>query len=181
MMMAVTRTLLRAATMKGLRPAESLHEVNQVLRMEKVSSMFVTCFHGVLDTRTGEFEYSNAGHNPPYLIRADGTLEPTELTGGLVMGPFARATYKSKKVRLAPGESLCMYTDGVTEAMNAKHEEFSDERLRSLLIRLHGSSAEQCVRAVMEDVNAFADGAAQSDDITMFAIKYAGKCEGEGC
>lgn len=180
MLMAVTRTLLRAAARKGMGPGECLHEVNQVLRMERVSSMFVTAFVGVLDARTGEVEYSNAGHNPPLLIRAGGGVEPTELTGGLVLGQFARATYGVKRTRLAPGESIVLYTDGVTEAMSPEYEQFSDERFQALLTRLWGRPAEEQVQAVMEAVSGFARGAPQSDDITMLNITYAGSGGTEG-
>jgi len=178
MLMAVSRTLLRSAAMKGMRPHECLHEVNQVLRMERVSTMFVTCFVGALDLRSGELEYSNAGHNPPLLLRADGGVTPTELTGGLVLGQFARATYQSKQARLAPGESILLYTDGVTEAMNPEHDQFSEERFIELLTTLHGRSAEEQVRAVLEALSAFAQGAPQSDDITLLNIAYAGAAEG---
>lgn len=178
MWMAVSRTLLRSAAMKGRRPHECLHEVNQVLRMERVSSMFVTCFVGVLDLRNGEMEYSNAGHNPPLLLRADGRVERTELTGGLVLGQFARAAYSSKQTRVAPGDSIVLYTDGVTEAMNPEHEQFSDERFTALLSTLHGHSAEQQVAAVLDAVTGFAQGAPQSDDITLLSIAYAGAAEG---
>jgi sigma-B regulation protein RsbU (phosphoserine phosphatase) len=178
MLMAVSRTLLRSAAMKGMRPHECLHEVNQVLRMERVSSMFVTCFVGALDLHSGELEYSNAGHNPPLVLRADGRVEPTELTGGLVLGQFARATYHSKQARLAPGESILLYTDGVTEAMNPQHDQFSDERFIELLGTLHGRSAEEQVRAVLEALSEFVQGAPQSDDITLLNIAYAGAAEG---
>jgi sigma-B regulation protein RsbU (phosphoserine phosphatase) len=178
MLMAVSRTLLRSAAMKGMRPHECLHEVNQVLRMERVSSMFVTCFVAVLDLRSGELEYSNAAHNPPLLLRADGGVEPTELTGGLVLGQFARASYQPKQARLAPGESILLYTDGVTEAMNPAREQFSDERFTALLGTLRGQSAEQQVQAVLEALADFAQGAAQSDDITLLNIAYAGAAEG---
>ncbi len=180
MMMAVTRTLLRASAMKGLAPAACLDEVNQILRRERVSAMFVTCFYGVLDTRTGEIEYSNAGHNPPLLLRADGGLDATELTGGLVMGQFARASYQSKRTRLGRGDTIVLYTDGITEAMNAAREEYSEPRLKSLLAHSAGKAAEDCVRAAMEDVNSFSASAPQSDDMTMLAIKYIGTTAGEG-
>jgi sigma-B regulation protein RsbU (phosphoserine phosphatase) len=151
--------------------------VNQVLRMERVSSMFVTCFVGVLDLRSGELEYSNAGHNPPLLLRGDGRVEPTELTGGLVLGQFARATYASKSARLSNGDGILLYTDGVTEAMNPEYEQFGDERFRALLADLRGRPAEERVRSVLEAVTGFARGAAQSDDITLLNITYEGMAE----
>ena len=175
LLMAVSRTLIRAAAVKGLQPNECLHEVNQILQREKVSSMFVTCFFGVLDTRTGEIRYSNGGHNPPYLLRAGGQVEQTELCGGLVLGQFAQATYQCKSARLQPGDRIFLHTDGITEAMNEHRELFSESRLASLLAPLGTEPLDRCVLSVFDAVHDFAAGAPQSDDVTLLGISYAGR------
>jgi sigma-B regulation protein RsbU (phosphoserine phosphatase) len=173
--MAVCRTLLRSTAMKGLRPAECLHEVNRMLSMEKASSMFVTCFYGVLDTRSGEVTYSNGGHQPPFVIKASGEVETTELTGGLALGMFSKAEYRERTFRLERGDGLLLFTDGVTEAMNAEKELFSDERLLETVRRLNGGGVEIRVECVFEAVREYVSGAPQSDDMTALAVTWKGR------
>jgi sigma-B regulation protein RsbU (phosphoserine phosphatase) len=134
--MAVSRTLLRATAARGSSPAECLASVNDTLCAEDVGGMFVTCFYGVLDTRTGRIELCNAGHNPPYTLRGNGSVEPTPQVGGFMLGMFADATYQATTVDLAAGDSLVLYTDGVTEAVNAAEEPYEEERLEATLGRL---------------------------------------------
>ena len=145
--MAVSRTLLRATAARGSSPAECLASVNDTLCAEDVGGMFVTCFYGVLDTRTGRIELCNAGHNPPYLLRGNGSVEPTPQVGGFMLGMFADATYQATTVDLAPGDSLVLYTDGVTEAVNAAEEPYDEERLEATLGRLAATGSHRDRRA----------------------------------
>ena len=96
------------------------------------SSMYATCFYAILNTRSGELRYCSAGHNPPYRIRAGGSVTPLELLGGPPLGLFHGA-YTGRSLQLGPGDGLFLYTDGVPEANNASLDDFSDERLVEVL------------------------------------------------
>jgi phosphoserine phosphatase RsbU/P len=181
--MAVSRTLLRATAARGSSPAECLASVNDTLCAEEVGGMFVTCFYGVLDTRTGCTQICNAGHNPPYILRGNGSVEPTPQVGGFMLGMFADAIYEATTVDLDPGDSLVLYTDGVTEAVNAAEEPYEEERLEATLRRLAATGAtvtEQIVGGVMADVEQFSSGAPQADDITVLALTWAAQASAAG-
>ena len=173
--MAVSRTLLRATASRGFAPDECMQQVNQTLHQESISSMFVTCFYGVLNTRTGEIHCSNGGHNPPYILRADGRVEAVEVFGGLILGAFRHAAYEKREIGLQPGDCIFLYTDGITEAMNPDGEQFTSERLVESLKSVNGSAVEEIVRKVIENVRRFTAGAAQSDDMTILAVRYSGR------
>lgn len=170
--MAVTKTLIRSQTSKEMSPDEVLTRVNQDLCVDNDSNMFVTVFCGVLHTRTGEVWYSNGGHNPPYLLSASGEVETLERTGGLVLGVMDDMPYQSKQVTLSTGDSLFLFTDGITEAMDCHDDLFSDARLRAVLRQMHGASSAEIIRGVVSEVERFAAGAPQSDDITALALVY---------
>jgi sigma-B regulation protein RsbU (phosphoserine phosphatase) len=176
--MAVSRTLLRATASRGSAPDECMRQVNQILHQESISSMFVTCFYGVLNTRTGEIHYSNGGHNLPYILRTDGRVEAMEPFGGLILGAFKHSAYETGEITLQPGDCIFLYTDGITEAMNPDGEQFSNERLVESLQRVNGSPVENIVGKVIDNVKEFTAGATQSDDMTILAVKYAGKGNG---
>ena len=172
LLMAVCKTLLKATAYKGI-PADSiLYEVNNILVDESPSNMFVTVFYGVFDTRNGAFEYSNGGHNPPYLISNEGKVKQLENIGGLLLGAMKDAEYESNIVKINPGESLFFYTDGITEAFNNENEEFNESRLVNSLLHNNLQSVNNIVNHVFSDVQTFSDGAEQSDDITCLALKF---------
>jgi sigma-B regulation protein RsbU (phosphoserine phosphatase) len=174
--MAVTRTLLRATALRGSEPAECLASVNDALCGEDGGPLFVTCFYGVLDTRSGRIEFSNAGHNPPYLLRADGHIDATAQAGGFMLGAFAGTAYKQASLDLQPGDALVLYTDGVTEAADGADAQYGEERLEACLARLGGNglvAADGIVQGVVADVAGFVGDAAQADDITMLVLKWA--------
>lgn len=170
--MAVSRTIIRAAGIKGLSPSECLAYSNQLLCRESVNQMFVTVFYGILDTRTGEFQYSNGGHNYPYIIGHNGALRSLELTGDLVLGVMEDISFHQQSVQLAAGDTLFLYTDGVPEAMNERFELFSENRLEKALSGAHDQSPEMIIRHVSGEVKNFTGSAQQSDDITMMAVRY---------
>ncbi|HPO56161.1 MAG TPA: SpoIIE family protein phosphatase [Ignavibacteriaceae bacterium] len=170
--MAVSRTLIRATALKGIGAGECMSYVNNLLCNESVSSMFVTVFYAILNIRTGVVEYSNAGHNPPYLMRTNGEISEIEKTGGIVLGALEDYEFKSNSVKLEPGESIFMFTDGVTEAFNAADDLYSEERLVELLKQLCGKDLKDVVDAVNKDVEFYSTGVPQSDDITILSIKY---------
>ena len=172
--MAVSRTLIRATGLKGMAAGECMHYVNNLLCNESVASMFVTVFYGILNTKTGVLEYANAGHNPPYLLRNDQTIEKLESSGDIVLGCFEEMQFQTRKATLNPNDGILLYTDGVTEAFNTKEEEYGDAKLEKLLVSLQPLTVENIVNGIVEDVNDFAKGEEQSDDITLLALKYFG-------
>ncbi|MBL7138017.1 MAG: SpoIIE family protein phosphatase [Bacteroidales bacterium] len=172
--MAVSRTLIRATGLKGISVDECINYANHLLCNESVSCMFVTVFYGILDTRTGEVDYVNGGHNPPYLIRADNTLEQIPLTGGPILGFLEDEQYKVGKIHLHPGDTLYLYTDGITEAFNKSNEAFGEERLEALLCSRGTEPIKELVLTSMAEVQQFCTEVPQSDDITLMAIRYTG-------
>jgi sigma-B regulation protein RsbU (phosphoserine phosphatase) len=173
--MAVSKTLLKATALKGAAPAECLQQVNRILFLESVAAMFVTIFYGILNTRTGEVDYCNGGHNPPYILRANGSVEALESKGGLVLGAMRNTAYKSHKMILQSGDGIFLFTDGVTEAMNRSDEQFSENRLEENLQRMLSASLPEVVQSVIAAVRNFSDEAPQADDITVLALKFLGK------
>jgi sigma-B regulation protein RsbU (phosphoserine phosphatase) len=173
LLMAVTRTLLCTAALRGCDPGECLEQVNTGLLRESTAERFVTLCYAVLDVASGALHWVSARHPPAYLLRAGGTVE--ELPGhGLVVGAFAGVTYETSSVRLAPGDRVFLYTDGVTEAMNPTQEQFSGPRLHGVLREVEGAAPEQVVARVVEAVRRFTAGALQSDDLTAMAVLYRG-------
>ena len=169
--MAVSRTLIRATGIKGISAEECMNYVNRLLCSESVSCMFVTVFYGILNTMTGMVEYVNAGHNPPYILSGN-SVSKVEMTGGTILGCLEDFTYSSKKVQLAPGDLLFLYTDGVTEAFNTHEELYGEERLENYLQNNLSYPIEEVVKKSFRDVNEFSSGMPQSDDITILAIRY---------
>jgi sigma-B regulation protein RsbU (phosphoserine phosphatase) len=171
--MAVTRTLLRAAGLRGSPPGTCLEEVNTLLLRDSSADLFVTLFYAVLDVAHGELHYANGGHNSPVLIRAAGELEQLP-RGGLIVGAFPEAVYRTTSVRLDPGDRLFVYSDGITEAMNPQREQFSADRLRDVLRSCHGLAPKELVDCVIESVRQFTAGAPASDDLTALVVSYHG-------
>ena len=169
--MAVTHTHLRTMALRGVAPEECLAEVNRLLLKDNPSSMFSTCFYGILNTDTGELRYSNAGHNPPYRIGPGGLAEPLEQKGGTPLGLFPWEQYGAGSVQLNPGDALFLYTDGVPEATNLAMEDFSDGRMLDVLHEAGALPSREMIDMVNSRLMAFTAGAPQSDDITMVAVR----------
>jgi sigma-B regulation protein RsbU (phosphoserine phosphatase) len=169
--MAVSRTLIRATGIRGVSPSECITYSNGLLEKESVNNMFVTVFYGIYNIKTGEIKYTNAGHNPPYVLKQDGSLEKLPVTGNMAIGLFGDFEYHEDTLQLESGDTLLLYTDGVTEAINTLEEEFREERLEETLKKSANQSCQQIIDTIKADVKAFADGAEQSDDITLLALK----------
>lgn len=153
---------------------EAAAHANRVICENTGYDKFITFFNGIYDARTGAFEYVNAGHNPPTLVRADGRIELLE-TGGLLLGVMANVPYERGVVTLEPGDVLAMFTDGVTEAMSPEGEEYGEERLEALLKAHRRESARAILDAVRDDIRRFTHNApVLSDDLTMLVMKRAG-------
>jgi len=172
-LMAVTKTLLKVVAERGVEPGAILEKVNNDLAEDNESCMFVTLFLAILDIRNGEVSYGNAGHNPPVLL-ADNRASFLEPLNEPIAGAMPDMTYTTRHMTMAPGETLFLYTDGVTEAMNNKQELYSDERLLHFLETADKGKVIDIVKAANKSVVEFAGNAEQSDDITMLALKYAG-------
>jgi len=172
--MAATKTLLRAIAGRISQPEAILAELNNELCRDNDSGMFVTIFHGILHIPSGKLEYSNGGHNLPYVLSQHGTVAPLENPGGMALGVIESATYRAKTVRLRAGDGLFLYTDGVTEAMDSAGNLFSERRLQGVLQRANGLSPAETIQNVVSEVKRFAAGTEQSDDITTLAITYRG-------
>jgi phosphoserine phosphatase RsbU/P len=134
------------------------------------SNRFITFFFCVLDTKTGELTFANAGHNPPIVVRASGEAEMLE-GGGCVLGILPIAPYSEMRMKLEKGDMLVLYSDGVTEANDVDHNEYDEERFIEVLKRHHTEAASEIVNAVMKSVAEFAAGAPQADDITLVVAK----------
>ena len=168
--MAVTRTLIRATAIPGRTPFDILTRVNAQLAKENQANLFVTMILGVVDTQSGRIVYGQGGHNPPVLLSADGkpAYEPP---GGMPLGVFDDAKFGERELQLKVGETLLVYTDGVTEAMNRGRDLFGEERLLEALVQRSSLSAEKLTECVVEKVEDFVQEAERSDDITLLAIK----------
>ena len=169
--MAVSRTLLRATAQHGTDPAECLRYANEVLGGQREGGVFVTVFYGILHTDTGELEFALAGHNPPYLVSAESLAAISE-PGGVVIGLLPNVSYETGRLQLAPGDQVCLFTDGVPEAMNAERRFFGEKRLRQVLVQHRADAPKQLVESVLASVGGFTGDAPQSDDITVMAVKW---------
>jgi sigma-B regulation protein RsbU (phosphoserine phosphatase) len=172
--MAVTKTLLKVVAERGLDPGQVLSKVNADLAAENESCMFVTLFLAIVDIETGETRYANAGHNPPVLLRRGQQPEWVPPLNEPVAGVMEGMEYSTKTMSMSPGDTLFIYTDGVTEAMDADKNMYSDPRLLDVLATLDCVTAEDLVATVDASIKAFTGGAEQSDDITMLAMQFHG-------
>lgn len=168
--MAVTRTLIRATAMPGRSPLEIMTRVNLQLAKENQASLFVTMILGIVDTKTGRMVYGQGGHNPPILIPVEGKAR-YEPPGGMPLGVFEEAKFGERELSLGVGETLLVYTDGVTEAMNEAKDLFGEERLEKAVTGVAKLSAEKIAERVLEKVEAFVLEAERSDDITLLVIQ----------
>jgi serine phosphatase RsbU (regulator of sigma subunit)/anti-sigma regulatory factor (Ser/Thr protein kinase) len=169
--MAVSRSLLKATALTSVSPSECLEHVNRLLCPDNESAMFVTVFYGIVHTDTGELEFSNAGHNVPYVIHGD-RLSPVGQPEGMALGIMEEARYRTNRITLHAGEALVLYTDGVTEAMDPQNRLFSTPRLEQTLLRLAPQRPVHLLTKLVEEVQAFSSGAVQADDITLLALRY---------
>ncbi|RYH13427.1 MAG: serine/threonine-protein phosphatase [Alphaproteobacteria bacterium] len=169
--MAVAITALRNAAQSEPDVASTLTRVNEHLCRDNDANMFATLFYGVLDLRSGVLEYGNCGHNAPYVL--SGGKRKALPTTGIPVGLIANRAAKSALVVLNPGDSLVLFTDGVTEAMNAGEEEFGTGRLEALLDDAGPVAAAELLTRIYADVDAFAAGEDQADDITCLTLRLA--------
>ncbi len=167
--MAVAITTLRGAAVEQHDVAATLARTNAVLCRDNDASMFATLFYAVLDLRTGELEYGNCGHNAPYVLSASGMRSLP--TTGIPVGLLPDRSTAPARITLGKGDTLVMFTDGVTEAMNPGLEEFGNARFEALLKTIGTLAPAELVSRVFSDVDAFAAGEEQADDITCLTLR----------
>lgn len=172
--MAISRTVIRTIALSENSAAMCMQRSNTFLCQENANDMFVTVFYGILDIHTGSITYCNAGHNPPILIKKDNTVISVPLTNDFVLGELEDMAYHEKTLQLTPGDNLLLYTDGITEAMNIRKEQYGEKRLADYCRNLAGKSPKEIIEKITETVGEFVIGAVQSDDITLLSITYKG-------
>ena len=170
MMMAVGRTMIKAIGSRGIASCECMKTVNNLLCKENTDFMFITTFYGIIDTVTGEVDYTNAGHNPQYVLHTDGSLSVLNPIGNIALGIMEAMDYKSSSTVLKPGEHIVMFTDGVTEAENSDYDQLGEEKLEACLKTMAGAGSEEIVESVNGLVKEFANGNPQNDDVTILVI-----------
>jgi sigma-B regulation protein RsbU (phosphoserine phosphatase) len=181
--MVVARTLIKSNAQMGRSPGEVFGIVNDLLSENNDASMFVTAFMGYLDLESGDFSYVNAGHTPTLVSRAGADFEKLEMDPGFVLGAFPGLVFEERQTALVAGDRLFLYTDGVTEAASPSLELFSEQRLLRVLDEGAGAGGAagggrggtdpmtELLAHVKREIEAFAAGAEQADDITMLALE----------
>ena len=169
--MMSSRTLLKGAAIGTVDPGEALREVNELLYEENETLMFVTVLYSIYNPETGRLTYSNGGHDAPMLVRPDGSSELLPLTGGVALGIAPDIEYPSHTVQLEPGDTVMLYTDGITEAMNGDGEQFGVERMHDVFAESPPENSEQALKAMFDAVRNFVGDTPQSDDITCLVVR----------
>ena len=170
LLIAFLRASLRAATHIGYAPHISMSKVNYLLWESIERNQFVTAFYGILDATNRTLSYSNAGHSPPLLMKADGT-ERFEERGGVPLGMFRDSRYYEYFETIEPGEVFVLYTDGVTEAMNSSDEEYERDRLVAAVRECRHLPAREMIDFIHRELTAWTEGRGAHDDVTFFIIK----------
>lgn len=173
--MAIARTLLKTIALFETNPAVCVRQLNELLAAGNDQMMFVTLFFCVLDPETGDVEYVNAGHNPPFQIRRSGEVSMLDPSDDIAVAVLSGAEFTTRRLRLEPGEALVLYTDGVTEAFNSDDEPFGEARLEDTLAAAPASDPEAIANAVVAAVEGFERGHQQSDDLTLLVVHYRGQ------
>lgn len=170
LMMANIQAFLQVICRQNLKIDEATAMINDLVTANSSEGRFITFFWGFINTKTNTLTYVNAGHNPPYLLRADKVIKLTE--GGMIFGVMKTfVPYIFEEVKLQKDDVLILYTDGVSEALNLEFEEYSEQRLEKKAKELMDKSANEILNGIKEDVQIFTQGNLQSDDITMIVIK----------
>ena len=173
--MVIAKTLIKNRTLMGGTPAEILAFVNNQLCENNEEEMFVTVWLGILDLTTGLMTAANAGHEYPALKRKGGSFELFKDRHGFVLAGTENSRYRDYEIRFEPGDTLFVYTDGVTEAANADKEIFKTSRMVEALNRHTTEACEPLLREMQKEIQSFVKDAAQFDDITMLALTYYGQ------
>ena len=173
--MVIGKTLIKDHTTQGRDLGAVFTEVNNLLCESNSEEMFITAFEGVLDLETGEFNYVNAGHEMPFICKANGDFEPYKIRAAFVLAGMEDMKYRAGSMTLEPGDKIFQYTDGVTEATNVHNELYGMERLGKILNKVKNGTPQEILPAVKADIDEFVGKAPQFDDITMLCLEYKAK------
>jgi serine phosphatase RsbU (regulator of sigma subunit) len=169
--MALSRTLIRATASDGRAPNSVLEQANRLILADARSGLFVTCFYGLLDFHTHMLTYADGGHNYPLHYRvATNKVEPLSAQG-IVLGIVPEPRFEQHSTAIEPGDVICFYTDGVTEAMDARRQLFGEERLAEVLRRSHHLEPDDILNRIIDAVTNFSGSTPQADDITLVVLK----------
>lgn len=178
--MVIGKTLINDHTVPGKDLGEVFTEVNNMLCESNSEGLFITAFEGVLDLATGEFNFVNAGHEMPFILKAGGAFEPYKIRPGFVLAGMENMKYRAGSITLGAGDKIFQYTDGVTEATSSENELYGMDRLKNALNSVKNAAPAEILGAVKADIDKFVSGAPQFDDITMLCLEYKAKM-GERC
>jgi len=167
---AMVQGLFASNVGPGVTPAETMDRLNRALLRRVVEGRFATLFYGCLEG-SGRLVTCNAGHNPGFLFRAKGGMERLE-EGGLMIGAFDFATYAQQETVLVPGDTIVLYSDGVTDAEGPSGEQFGEERLLACLEGVRAADPASLLDHVLESVRAFVAGHTPADDVTVMVVRY---------
>jgi len=170
LLMASVQATLRGQALFDAAPGRCLQRSNHLLHRSTASDKFVTLFFAVLDFHEHHLSFSNAGHERPFLISSGGTIRRLG-TGGVVLSILEEYAYEDERVMLSAGDTLVVYSDGITEASNSRGEMFGEERLGELLIRNHALSAPDLQKSILEEVHAYSETELQGDDRTLLIVR----------
>ncbi|MDO4982776.1 MAG: SpoIIE family protein phosphatase [Eubacteriales bacterium] len=176
--MVIGKTLIKDHTQPGRQLGDVFTKVNNMLCESNSEGLFITAFEGVLDLDTGDFDFVNAGHEMPFIMKSGGSFEVYKIRPGFVLAGMEDMKFRAGHMQLDPGDRLFQYTDGVTEATSAEFELFGMERLEKSLNDHRDFTPEELLPAVKQDIDSFVGEAPQFDDITMLCLDYFGKAEG---
>ncbi|MCR5379355.1 MAG: SpoIIE family protein phosphatase [Lentisphaeria bacterium] len=170
--MVIGKTLIKDHTTSASDLGDVFSEVNNMLCESNSEGLFITAFEGVLNLRTGEFRFVNAGHEPPFIAHAGGPFAPHKIRPGFVLAGMEDIRYKSGSIQLEPGDKIFQYTDGVTEATDAQNNLYGMERLTNVLNAHLNQPPNDILPAVKKDMDLFVGDAPQFDDITMLCLEF---------
>ncbi len=177
--MVITKTLIKNRAQMGGGPAEILRYVNEQLCEGNDAELFVTVWFAILEISTGKGKAANAGHEHPVLCRANGSYDLVKYTHSPAVAVMEGIPFKEHSFELHPGDTLFVYTDGVTEATNADNQLFGTDRMLEALNKEPDASPQRLLRNVRNGINRFVGSAPQFDDITMLALRYFGSEEAQ--
>jgi serine phosphatase RsbU (regulator of sigma subunit) len=169
--MARTHALIMAEADMDLPPGEVMVLVNKHITRLQKSSQFVTVLYGILDLETNEFAYARAGHEPPLVVHADGSVERIAHSAGMAIGLWENVTLDERTVQLVHGDTLLMYTDGMTDCRDPRGESFGMERIKTLLSSFVKSNGQEICDQLLQNLLNYQNGSKQDDDVTLVAIQ----------
>ena len=172
--MMTTKTMINNISQGGFKPKELIEKINRKVCQNNKQGFFVTMLMGIINIRTGKITLINCGHNPPLLKRRNGNFEYMDLPTNIVLGVYADFQFEIYEDKFYPNDKIFLYTDGVTEAVNAEDEQYGENTLQDTLNNFKNCDIKTIATQLKDSVSAFTSGAAQSDDITMLAFEYMG-------